>query len=230
MNGFINNNEIIRIAIDGPAGAGKSSVARAVAERLGILYLDTGAMYRAFAYYVLNRGQLSDINDADKLSGLFEGFGLSFEEGKIFLNGEDITEQIRTPRIDKEVSVFASNAMIRREMVRLQQRIARNRSIIMEGRDICTVVLKDTAYKFYLDASVEERARRRHEQNLQKGIDSDMEKIKADIIRRDEADQSRKADPLRIDKDAYVVDSTHMTQEEVIETIIAKVDEIKNAL
>lgn len=219
----------IRIAIDGPAGAGKSSVARAIAEKLGILYLDTGAMYRAFAYYAENLAEAGEI-DEEKAEELFRDFDLKFADGKVFLGDEDITQVIRTPRIDKAVSPYASNPFVRKQMVSLQRSIGQDTDIVMEGRDICTVVLKDSPYKFYLDASVEERARRRFLQNEQKGISEDMEAIKADIIRRDEADMNRQADPLRKAEDAIVVDSTDMSQEQVVDEIINKTLEIKNAL
>ena len=206
----------IQIAIDGPAGAGKSTVAKQLSERLGILYLDTGAMYRAFAFFCLREG----LGTAP-----FERFDLVFEGKRIFLNGEEITSAIRTPEIDKAVSPISANALIREKMVEKQKAIASGNDIVMEGRDICDVVLPDARFKFYLDASVEERARRRWQQNTERSIESSLEDIKKDIIRRDEYDSSREATPLSVSRDAVLVDTTGMDLEDVIGLIISKVRE-----
>ncbi len=216
------NKATIQVAIDGPAGAGKSSVAKEISKKLGILYLDTGAMYRAFAYHVYKSGFDKTADDALLLK-LFETFELEFMEDKLYLNGVDITSDIRTPDIDKKVSEFAGNSLVRKNMVKLQQRIADSVSIVMEGRDICSVVLPNAKYKFYLDANVDERARRRYEQNLQKGVSADFETIKNDIIRRDKVDSGREADPLRIAEDALLLDSSDMSFDEVVAFILRKI-------
>ncbi len=214
----------IQIAIDGPAGAGKSTVAKQLSERLGILYLDTGAMYRAFAFFCLREGLGTAPTDQQILDA-FERFDLVFEGKRIFLNGEETTSAIRTPEIDKAVSPISANALIREKMVEKQKAIAAGNDIVMEGRDICDVVLPDARFKFYLDASVEERARRRWQQNAERGIESSLEDIKKDIIRRDEYDSSREATPLSVSRDAVLVDTTGMDLEDVIGLIISKVRE-----
>lgn len=213
---------LIQIAIDGPAGAGKSTVAKLLAEKLDILYLDTGAMYRAFTFFCRSQGIGHDLSD-EKVLELFGRFGLEMLPGKVVLNGEDITSAIRTKDIDLNVSGFAANALIRKKMVELQQAIAGRNSIVMEGRDICDVVLPDAEFKYYLDASVEERAKRRCLQNEQKGVHEEMEAVMADIIRRDTIDSTREADPLSISADAVVLDTSGMSVDEVIDTIIARV-------
>lgn len=214
----------IQIAIDGPAGAGKSTVAKQLSERLGILYLDTGAMYRAFAFFCLREG-LGTAPTDEQILDAFERFDLVFDGKRILLNGEDITAAIRTPEIDRAVSPISANALIREKMVEKQKAIAEGTDIVMEGRDICDVVLPDARYKFYLDASVDERARRRWLQNTGKGIDSSLEDIRSDIIRRDDYDSSREAAPLTVSRDATVVDTTGMSLEEVIDLIITAVRE-----
>ncbi len=214
--------KIIQIAIDGPAGAGKSTIAKLVAEKLNILYLDTGAMYRAITFYAVQNGVEGTDNEA--LAKLFENFDLEFTDEKLFLNGTDITKEIRTPEIDKAISVFAANPFVREKLVKLQREIGSQRSIVMEGRDIGTVVLKDTPYKFYLDANVDVRANRRYEQNMQKGVSFDKEAIKSDIIRRDKVDSGRAADPLTIAEGSTVIDTSYMSSEEVLNTILNKVN------
>ena len=218
------SERFVQIAIDGPAGAGKSTVARKLSERLGILYLDTGAMYRAFALFCLREGAGTAPGD-DEIDRLFSRFGLEFTDGKILLNGEDISSEIRTPEIDRAVSPVSAIAHVRERMVELQKRIASDRGIVMEGRDICAVVLPDARYKFYLDASVEERARRRFEQNAAAGRPGTLEEIKEDIIRRDRADSTREAAPLKVSEDAEVIDTTGLSLEEVVEKIVSAVEE-----
>ncbi len=217
----------IHIAIDGPAGAGKSTVAKIISERLGLIYLDTGAMYRSVAYAAKMNGV--ECSDNDALGKIFENFNLHFEDGgkKVFLNGEDISKEIRTPEIDVLVGGAAVNPFVRKHLVSMQREIAKGVGVVMEGRDIGTVVLKDTPYKFYLDATVEERARRRFVQNNERGIKSDLEAIKADIIRRDHLDSTREADPLTKADDAIYIDSSDMTIDEAAETIINYAKKIK---
>ncbi len=219
---LLKSNKSIQVAIDGPAGAGKSSVAKEISKKLGILYLDTGAMYRAFAYHVYNSGYDKNASE-DTLISLFDTFNLEFRDDKLFLNNEDITSAIRTPEMDIKVSEFASNGSVRRNMVKLQQKIADCVDIVMEGRDICNVVLPNAEYKFYLDANVNERAMRRYKQNLQKGNKADFEKIKKDIIRRDKVDSEREVDPLCVAKDAVMLDSSDMTFDEVVDFILQKI-------
>lgn len=220
MSGFEN----IQVAIDGPAGAGKGCAAVMLADTLGLTYLDTGAMYRAFAYHAQKCGYDADI-DEEKIAELFESFSVAFEGGRLFLNSEDITDEIRTPQIDIAVSGFAVNPCVRRRMVALQQTIGSGRGIVMDGRDIGSVVLKDTPYKFYLDAAPQVRAERRYRQNLAKGLKADYEAILADIMRRDKVDTRREADPLTRLPDACYIDSSDMTLEEVVSAMLAHIKE-----
>lgn len=215
--------EKIQVAIDGPAGAGKGSVARALADELGLMYLDTGAMYRSFTFHAYRQGYDDTLSD-DDVSELFKTFNLKFEHERVFLNNENISEKIRTPQMDKDVSGFAVNAFVRKKMVELQQNIGKNCGIVMEGRDICSVVLKDTPYKFYLDATPEIRAERRHLQNLQKGIASNYDDVLADIIRRDKVDTQRKSDPLTKTNDSIYIDSSYMTVSDVVSLIIGYIE------
>ena len=211
----------IQIAIDGPAGAGKSTIAKLIAERLNILYLDTGAMYRAFSLYAIRR----DVSSTDEISiqNLFKDFDLHFEGNKIILNGEDMTKAIRTKQVDDNVALYASNPFVREKMVALQQEIAIKNSVIMEGRDITSVVLPNAEYKFYLDASAEVRAKRRCEQNALRGIDSNFDEVLDSIVKRDELDSSRAVGALQISSDSEYIDTSSMTVDEVIETVCHKV-------
>lgn len=215
----------LQIAIDGPAGAGKSTIAKLLAKKLNIVYLDTGAMYRALTLHAREMGV--DAADDAKLEKLLSDFDLKFVGDSLLLGGADISSAIRTPEIDSSVSAYAANPFIRAELVKLQRAIAADIDVVMEGRDIGTVVLADTPYKFYLDASPEERARRRMEQNSLRGIPSDFEAIKADIIRRDYSDMHRAADPLTIAPDAIRIDSSDMSIDQVVDYIIKCVDEKK---
>ncbi len=217
----------IHIAIDGPAGAGKSTVARLLSEKMNLIYLDTGAMYRSVAYAAKMNGV--SCNDDKALAEIFENFDLRFEDGgkTVILNGENISKEIRTPEIDVLVGGAAVNPFVRRHLVEMQRQIAQGVDVVMEGRDIGTVVLKDSPYKFYLDASVDERARRRYEQNILRGMDADLEAIKADIIRRDHLDSTRETDPLTKADDAIYIDSSDLSIEQAAELMISHVEDIR---
>ena len=218
------DGKVIQIAIDGPAGAGKSTIARILSEKLGFLLLDTGAMYRAFCFFA-KQNNIPANADNEVFSELFTKFDLVFEEDRIFLLNEDITSNIRTPEIDIEVGAIASNSFIRNLMVGLQKEIAGQKSVVMEGRDIGSVVLKDTPYKFYLDADVSVRADRRQKQNQERGIPSKTEDIEADIVRRDNVDSTREASPLIIADGSIYIDTSDKTQDEVVELIIQNITE-----
>lgn len=212
----------MNIAIDGPVGAGKSSIADQVAERLHILHLDTGAMYRAFALYALRSGV--DMDSEAALSALAEQVDVQVkcEAGaqRTLLFGEDVSELIRTGEVSLAASAVSKWPAVRARMVRAQQEMAHKADMLIDGRDIGTVVLKDSPCKIYLTADAEERARRRHVQQMEKGDTTPYEQVLRELNARDEQDMNRKTTPLRRAEDAVLVDSTHMTQEETVEAII----------
>ena len=212
----------ISIAIDGPGGAGKSTVAKELAAKLGILHLDTGAMYRAFAWQAKQQGV--DASDEDGLAKLTESVEIKVlldEAGqRTFTNGEDVTTLIRTEEIGKGASDVSRFAAVRRFMVRMQQEMAKSGSIVLDGRDIGTVVLPNATLKIFLTASPEERAKRRFQELSAKGVEACYEKILEDITQRDFTDMNREVDPLRAAEDAVTVDTSAMTQREVVEHIL----------
>ena len=210
------------IAIDGPGGAGKSTVAHNVAAKLGVLHLDTGAMYRAFACQALAEG--IDTRDAEALVALAERVRISvtFDRGeqRTFVNGQDVTHRLRTPQISMATSDVATVAGVRAYMVRLQQALAKDQSMVLDGRDIGTRVLPDATLKIYLTARSEVRARRRHEELLARGAPSDYEAVLADVIARDHQDSTRAVDPLCRAGDAVTLDTSDMTQEQAEQAIL----------
>lgn len=213
------------IAIDGPAGSGKSTVAKEVAKMLGFHYLDTGAMYRSIAWLALERGISLDDDEAVADLARTETVVFSHEEGNplpsgVAIAGHDITLEIRTPRIDKAVSPVSAIPAVREALTQQQRAIAASENIVMEGRDIGTVVFPRAELKVFLTASAEERARRRALQNAQRGLgEKDEAAILADIIRRDEADSTRAVAPLRPAEDAVMLDTTGMGIDEVCAAI-----------
>lgn len=213
----------MQIAIDGPAGAGKSTIAKIIAKELNILYLDTGAMYRAITYGVLKND--IDFSDESAIIDFAENAMIAFEGEEVFLNGESITLKIRTPEINQNISKIACMAPIRKILVREQRRIAEGCSVIMDGRDIGSVVLPNADYKFYLDASVEERTMRRMIEFKEKNVEQDFEAVKQDIIQRDYNDMHRETDPLICTEDAIVVDTTGMSIQEVCDRILSYISE-----
>jgi cytidylate kinase len=212
------------IAIDGPAGAGKSTVARRVAQILKIQYLDTGAMYRAFTYFVLQ--QASALDDKGAIERLLNGFELTFRGQRIFIGDEEVTMKIRSDAVTDNVSYISSLGSVRKKMVELQRNIGKNRSVVAEGRDIGTVVFPETKYKFYIDAAIEERARRRIEDKKNQSKLTDINKVKNRIQQRDAYDSTREISPLTKAPDAHYLDTTHMTIDEVCSHIISQVNEL----
>lgn len=213
------------IAIDGPAGSGKSSVAKAVALRLGFRYLDTGAMYRALAVIAIR--QSIDLHDDQQLAQLSVNCSVrfAFEPGevlpsRVFFDDEDVTDYLRTPEIDAAVSALSASPGLREDMLVKQRRLGSNGDFVVEGRDIGSVVFPDAELKIFLTADVAERARRRVAQNKARGIESDYDEILASLIVRDERDTSREIAPLTRADDAVQLDSTNLTEEEVIDTIV----------
>jgi len=204
----------LRIAIDGPSGAGKSTIAKMVAKKLGMDYIDTGAMYRAFGLKLVREGLAIEENDA--LKAVLAETDIDFSDGNIYLDGEIVNDLIRTPEASMVASKSSAFASVRKKMVELQRKMAQSNSVIMDGRDIGTVVMKDAEFKFYLTASAEERARRRTAELIEKGQDVDFDTVLKDIQQRDYNDMNRAVTPLRKADDAIEIDSTSMTIEEVV--------------
>lgn len=212
----------IRVAIDGPSGAGKSTIARAVAKKLGIDYIDTGAMYRAVGYKTLRCG--IDPQNTEKMKAMLDNTEIDFSNGNIILDGEIINDQIRTPEISKKASECSALAEVREKLVQLQRAMGQAKSVIMDGRDIGNNVLTDAEYKFFMTASAEERAKRRYEELKEKGQQVTFEQILEDIIQRDHKDMTRKLNPLCKAEDALEVDTTGMGIEEVTEYILKEIE------
>lgn len=216
------------IAIDGPAGAGKSSIAKALSKRLGYIYIDTGAMYRAVALFFVENN-VSDGTDS-RIESLLEKLEISikYEDGaqKVILNGEDVTGKLRLEEIGKLASKFSAIGSVREKLVALQRKLAQKENVVMDGRDIGTVVLPNADLKIYLSASPKVRAKRRYLELLEKGhTDLDINEIEDEIIKRDEADMNREISPLKQADDAYYLDSSDMTLEEVVSKILSMVKE-----
>ena len=212
----------VTIAMDGPAGSGKSTVARCIAEKLGLLYLDSGAMYRAVTLLAIQEELAAD---SPKLIDRVKACHIEFmDNGRtILLDAEDVSKQIRTPAVNRLVADVAKIPEIRHEIVKHQQRIGAEGSIIAEGRDLTTIVFPNADFKFYLDASVTERAKRRLADLHAQNIDATLAAVEAEIRERDEKDTTREHSPLRTAPDAVVVDTTDKTIEEVVDLIIAHV-------
>lgn len=214
---------ILHIAVDGPAGSGKSTVAKIIAERLKITYLDTGAMYRAITLAALNAAV--DLYDAQSLKRIVDKLDLQINPTAIFLDGVEVTEAIRTPEVTQNVSVVSMDPYVRSEMVNMQRRIAAEQSVIMDGRDIGTVVLPEANHKFFLVADPVERAKRRLIELKAKGFNTSLEVLTDEIVKRDALDSGREVSPLRKATDAIEIDTTFMTIEEVVEVIIDAIKE-----
>ncbi len=214
----------IRIAVDGPSGAGKSTIAKAVAQRLSIDYIDTGAMYRAVGYKLLQEGV--SLEDLEKVAEVLARTDIDFSCGNIYLDGENINDKIRTEEISRQASACSALGIVREKLTEQQQEMGARKSVIMDGRDIGTVVFPDAEYKFYITASAEERAKRRYKELLEKGQKAVYEKVLADIKQRDYNDTTRKINPLRKAEDALTVDTTEMSREEVIDFICSRLSEI----
>jgi len=210
------------IAIDGPVGAGKSTVAKITAQKLNIIYIDTGAMYRAVGLYVLRRG-LDPLSSSDVNSVLDEinlDVRLSNEGQMIFLNGEDVTRLIRTPEVSMAASNVSAIPEVREKMVNIQRNLAQSKSVIMDGRDIGTVVLPNATTKIFLNASLDVRAERRYKELIRKGQKVTFDEVKNDIVKRDKNDMSRAASPLKKADDAIELDTTGKTLDEVVAEVI----------
>ncbi len=225
------NRPIRTIAIDGPAGAGKSTIGLGLAKQLGFLYFDTGVMYRAVTLAALQRGIAPDDEDAVSQlaeSVLIEVLPPSVDDGRQYtvrLDGQDVTWAIRRPDVDAAVSVVSAFPHVRRAMVAQQRRVARDGNVVMVGRDIGTVVMPDADLKIYLDASVEARAWRRYHELERRGAPSSYADVLTSMRQRDELDLSRTTSPLRPAQDAFIIDCTHMNADETLAHVIALVAE-----
>ena len=213
------------ITIDGPSGVGKSTVSKSVARRLGFTYLDTGAMYRAVALQV--KRESVDPGDEGKLKSLLDHTEMRFlnKDGDpvILLNNEDVTGLIRTPEVSSLSSDVATKRAVRIKLVQLQQEIGKKGNIVAEGRDMGTYVFPEAAFKFYLDASLEERVKRRWKQLAESGGDGDIESVKNEIMRRDAQDMERSESPLHPAGNAVIIDTTNLTSDEVADRIIKEI-------
>jgi len=208
----------IRIAIDGPSGAGKSTIAKRVAKLLSIDYIDTGAMYRAIGYKILQNGIALD--DREAVIRLLARTEIDFTAGNIILDGEVVNDKIRTPEVSKMASDCSALPEVREKLVALQKKMGQEKSVVMDGRDIGTNVLTDAEFKFFMTASSAERAHRRWLELREKGENADLSQVEADIIQRDHNDSTRKLNPLKKAEDAIELDTTGMSIEEVTQKIL----------
>lgn len=215
----ISENRKIRIALDGPSGAGKSTIAKRIAEQLGIDYIDTGAMYRAAGYKLKILNDV-DLENKEELKSVLDHTTIDFSRGNTLLDGENVNEQIRTPEASRMASLCSAVTEVREKLVALQRQMGQEKSVVMDGRDIGTNVLRDAEYKFFMTASPEERAERRYRELSMKGAEVTYEEVLKDIIQRDHNDTTRTLNPLKKAEDAIELDTTGMGIEEVTEEII----------
>ncbi|TVP95200.1 MAG: (d)CMP kinase [Acholeplasmatales bacterium] len=212
----------VQIAIDGPAGAGKSTIAKRVAEAFGFVYIDTGAMYRAITLKAIRLG----IDLADEAAFAFiDKTHFEYRDGELYMDDENVSRLIRTREISNQVSLVSAHFEVRRRTVARQRLLASNTSVVMDGRDIGYHVLPDATFKFFLTADVQTRAKRRFQENRARGIFTDMQELEREIIARDAFDSNREHSPLRPAEDAIVIDTSDMSIEDVVATIKVKVRE-----
>lgn len=210
------------IAVDGPAGAGKSTIAKLIAEKLNINYIDTGAMYRAITYKCLQNN--IDINNEEEVINIAKDCEIDFKDNNIYLNGEILKDEIRTMEVSNNVSNVAKIKEVRYLMVDIQRNIGKINSVILDGRDIGSYVFPNADYKFFLVATPEERGKRRYKELVNKGYDVNLEEIIKDIIRRDEIDSNREFAPLVKANDAIEIDTTGKSINEVVQSVLSKIN------
>ncbi len=217
------------VALDGPAGSGKGTVTKKVAEKLNLVNIDTGAMYRCVALDCLNKN--IDSTEIEKIKEVLENIEIELKNQNgnqvVLLNGKDVTKEIRTTEVDSCVAKFAAIKEVRDRVTPLQRKMGEKNDIIMEGRDIGTVVFPNANIKIFLDCSVEERARRRYKQNIEKGIQTTYEEVLTLIKERNELETKREIAPLKKTDDAIYIDSTNMTIEEVTEKIVKEIEKVR---
>lgn len=211
------------VTVDGPAGSGKSTIAKIIAKKYGFTYLDTGAMYRMIALYALENGV--NLDDSKAIEDMLKNTKLDIIGNQFFLNGKDVSEEIRTPRVSGIVSPVSAIKEVRVKLVDLQREISKGKSVILDGRDIGTVVFPNGDVKIFLVASPEERAKRRLKEYEEKGVEADYESVLASIKERDYLDSTRKESPLKKAEDAHEIDSSTMSIDEVVESISKYIDE-----
>ena len=210
------------IAIDGPAGAGKSTIAKKIAKELRFVYVDTGAMYRAIALFLLRNGVKADESEKISVMCKLANITILYEDGQqlVWLNGENVTNLLRTEEVGNMASSSSVNPDVRIKLVELQRQLAEKTDVVMDGRDIGTHVLPNANLKIYLTASTQVRAQRRYDELVAKGEECDLDRIELDIMERDTRDMTREISPLRQAEDAILIDSSEMTIDEVVETVV----------
>lgn len=223
---------MFKVAIDGPSGAGKSTIARAVAKQLGFVYIDTGAMYRACALACINHGVNIKENPTSSIEIVNNiSIDIDYIDGvqKIFLNGVDVSEKIRTPEVSMGASSVSAIIEVRQKLVALQRELAGAKNVIMDGRDIGTHVLPDAQVKIFLTASPEVRANRRYKELIEKGIDTDFSSVLADIKQRDHQDSTRAVSPLKQADDAHLLDTSELSFDESVERVLSIINNKRKA-
>jgi len=223
---------MFKVAIDGPSGAGKSTIAKAVAKKLGFIYIDTGAMYRACALACLNCG-VNIKENPEKAIEIVNNISIDIDyiDGvqKVFLNNDDVSEKIRTPEVSMGASDVSAIIEVRQKLVFLQRELARAKNVIMDGRDIGTHVLPDAEVKIFLTASPDVRAERRYKELIEKGIDTDFSSVLTDIKKRDHQDQTRTASPLKQADDAHFLDTSELSFDESVERVLSIINNKRKA-